>query len=75
MTPESIFSVVLAPRYFYVQVSKKFGSLRKASSTRENICTPVTSVDVMFSESTERLSETMYTECCVLLDLYVFIMI
>lgn len=56
---------------FSVKASSKFGSLRKALSTREKIQYLPTSGDAIFSETTE--SQTMYAHGCILFRLHLFI--
>lgn len=58
-----------------MQVSNKFGTLRKALSTRESIHAPPAAVDAMFPKTTNHHSRTMYVRGCVLCQVYVFIVV
>lgn len=65
VTNTLIWSVVLALYYFYAQGSNKFGSLKKASSTRETTKAPAAAVTPCF----RRLHSTIPKVC---VDMAVF---
>lgn len=52
-----VLSVVIALHFFYTQASSKFGSLKNASRTRENIYMLAVAVVVLLSKTTVRRSQ------------------